>query len=90
MTAEHTYQPGTLDGAATLFRAEEETAITRWTAFDVDERHGWGRFVRDGVHVERCPGNHASMCAEPHVQVLAAKLRASLDRASRSGETSMD
>ena len=84
MTAERAYEPRTLGGAATLFRAEEESALSRWTAFDVDERHGWGRFVRGGVCVELCPGNHTSMCAEPHVQVLAAKLRASLDAAVRT------
>ena len=84
MTAAHAYEPGTLGGAATLFRAEEETAVSRWTGFDVDEQHGWGRFVRGGVDVELCPGNHTSMCAEPHVQVLAAKLRASLDAAVRT------
>jgi len=89
MTAEHAYRPGTLGGKATLFRAEEETAISRWTAFDVDERHGWGRFVRGGVDVELCPGNHASMCEEPHVQVLAAKLRAALDRAAGAAGTSV-
>jgi thioesterase domain-containing protein len=82
MVAEDAYVPGTLGGAATLFRAKEETAVSRWTAFDVDEQHGWGRFVRGGVTVEICPGNHTSMCEDPNVRVLAAKLRASLECAT--------
>jgi thioesterase domain-containing protein len=82
MTAERAYTPGTFGGAATLFRAAEESALTLSTAFDIDEQHGWGRFVRGGVHVELCPGNHTSMCEEPHVRALAAKLRAALDLAA--------
>lgn len=82
ITAERGYKPGTFDGEATLFRAAEESAISLSTAVDVDELHGWGRFVRGGVTVELCPGNHTTMCEEPHVRVLAAKLRASLDRAA--------
>jgi thioesterase domain-containing protein len=83
VVAEEAYVPAASTGRATLFRAAEETAISLSTAFDVDERHGWGRYLRGGVEVEVCPGNHTSMCEEPHVQVLAAKLRASLVRAAR-------
>jgi acyl transferase domain-containing protein/thioesterase domain-containing protein len=81
-TAEAAYAPGVSSGKATLFRAAEETAISLSTAFDVDEQHGWGRYLRGEVQVELCPGNHTSMCEEPHVQVLAARLRASLERAA--------
>jgi acyl transferase domain-containing protein/thioesterase domain-containing protein len=81
MTAERAYTPGTFDGAATLFRAAEESALSLSSAFEIDEQHGWGRFVSGGVHVELCPGNHTSMCEEPNVGVLATRLRASLDRA---------
>jgi acyl transferase domain-containing protein/thioesterase domain-containing protein/aryl carrier-like protein len=82
--AEHAYVPGTYAGAATLFRAAEETALSLSTAYDVDEQHGWGRFVLGGVGVERCPGNHASMCEEPHVRALAASLRHALERVPRA------
>lgn len=81
ITAESVYRPGPLAGTATLFRAAEETALSLWTAYDVDAEHGWGRYVKGGVEVILCPGNHTSMCEEPHVQLLATKLRACLDRA---------
>ena len=81
LTAERAYAPGMFEGTTTLFRAVEESATSLWTAFDVDEQHGWGRFVRGGVEVVTCPGDHTTLCEEPHVRVLAAKLRAALDRA---------
>ena len=79
--AENAYAPGVYEGAATLFRAAEESATSLWTAFEVDEQHGWGRFVRGGVEVVLCPGDHTTLCEEPHVEVLAAELRARLDAA---------
>jgi thioesterase domain-containing protein len=82
ITAERAYHPGTWDGTATLFRAAEETALSLWTAYEVDAQHGWGRYVKGGVEVLLCPGNHSSMCEEPHVQALAAKLRLCLQRAA--------
>lgn len=82
LVAESQYHPGIWDGSATLFRAREETALSLWTAVEVDEQHGWGRFVTGGVDVQICPGNHATMCLEPFVQVLASKLREAVDAKS--------
>ena len=82
IVAEARYKPATLDRRATLFRAREESAISLWTAVLVDEEHGWGRYLTRGVDVQLCPGNHATMCEEPNVRVLAAKLRSALDTAS--------
>jgi thioesterase domain-containing protein len=79
--AEGAYQPGTFAGQATLFRAVEESALSLSTAFVVDAEHGWGRFVRGGVEVLVCPGNHATLCEEPNVGVLAEMLRGAIDRA---------
>jgi thioesterase domain-containing protein len=78
--AEDAYRPGTFAGGATLFRALEESALSLSTAFVVDAEHGWGRFVRGGVEVLTCPGNHATLCDEPNVRVLAEVLRGALDR----------
>ncbi len=82
VVAEARYRPTAQDQRATLFRAREESAISLWTAVDVDEMHGWGRYLTQGVDVQFCPGNHATMCEEPNVRVLAAKLRSALDAAS--------
>lgn len=80
--AESRYRPAVLNRSASLFRAREETAISLWTAVNVDEQHGWGRYLQQGVDVQFCPGNHATMCEEPNVRVLAAKMRSAIDAVS--------
>lgn len=82
VVAEQRYRPTPFDGRAILFRAREESALSLWTAVEVDEQHGWGRFLKGGVEVQVCPGNHSTMCEEPNVRVLAAKLREAMDRVS--------
>jgi thioesterase domain-containing protein/NAD(P)-dependent dehydrogenase (short-subunit alcohol dehydrogenase family) len=81
MVAEERYRPTPTDGRATLFRAREESALSLWTAVEVDEFHGWQRYLEGGVTVELCPGNHSTMCEEPNVRVLAQKLRLAIDTA---------
>ena len=86
LTAADRYRPeGALAAGAILFRAERETSLSTWTNYVVDEAHGWRRFVEGGVVVHRVPGDHSGMCEEPHVHVLAAKLRAALDAAAGRG-----
>ncbi|HMJ13472.1 MAG TPA: SDR family NAD(P)-dependent oxidoreductase, partial [Polyangiaceae bacterium] len=77
--AESHYQPTSWQGRATLFRAHEESALSLWTAYIVDEQHGWGRYVTGGVDVVLCAGNHQTMCEEPFVRDLAQKLRSAID-----------
>ncbi len=40
---------------------------------------GWGRLSTELVEVHLVPSNHTTMLTEPHVQVLAEKLRECLD-----------
>ena len=82
MVAEAHYLPAPQNRRATLFRAREETALSLWTAVKVDHEHGWGRYLLQGVDVQLSPGNHATMCEEPNVRVLASQLRSALDAAS--------
>ena len=82
MVAEGRYKPLPQNRRATLFRAREETALSLWTAVKVDNEHGWGRYLLGGVDVHLSPGNHATMCEEPNVRVLASQLRSALDAAS--------
>jgi acyl transferase domain-containing protein/thioesterase domain-containing protein len=82
VVAENAYVPTPWSGRATLFRAREESAVSLWTAFVVDESHGWGRYVEGGVEVVICAGNHTSMCEEPSVRDLARKIRCALDAAT--------
>jgi thioesterase domain-containing protein len=64
------------DGEVVLFRAEHESR----TRFVRDRELGWNGFPRGGVRVVDCPGDHFSMCTEPNVQVLCAKMTAEIDR----------
>jgi len=81
IVAESQYRPLPWSGRATLFRAREESAVSLWTAVEVSEQHGWERYVKGGVEVVICPGNHTTMCEEPHVRALAQKLREAMERA---------
>jgi thioesterase domain-containing protein len=82
MVAEGRYHPTPAALRGTLFRAREETAISLWTGVKVDGEHGWGRYLRDGVDVHVCAGNHTTMCDEPNVRVLASRMRASIEAAA--------
>jgi thioesterase domain-containing protein len=64
--------PGRID----LFRAR--LAAPRIHA---DSWGGWGRTGLGGVVVHEIPGHHMNMLDEPQVQVLATKIRISLDEA---------
>lgn len=63
----------------TLFKAREELAGT-----SSDPTLGWSKWVAGGVEVHVVPGNHATMVYKPHVEVLAEKLKACLNRIQSS------
>ena len=72
------YRPGGYPGRITLFRpadAAEDVAAA------ADPTLGWGALSPLPVEIETVPGDHISALAEPHVQTLAAQLRAAIDRA---------
>ena len=63
----------------TLLRTEDESrenALRRY-----DSQFGWGNLAAEGVDIHYIPGSHISFLDEPHVQVVAKKLRACLDKA---------
>jgi amino acid adenylation domain-containing protein len=62
-------------GQITLFKAGEELAGPA-----SDPTLGWSEWAAEGVDVHVVPGNHATMVYKPHVEVLAEKLRACLNR----------
>jgi amino acid adenylation domain-containing protein len=68
------YVPQVYPGAATLFLATDDLTA----AFDVEE--GWQGLVDGGLEKVRVSGDHLNIVKEPHVRVLAQKLRACLDR----------
>jgi amino acid adenylation domain-containing protein len=76
------YVPGRFSGPVTLFRASIAPNEHEWEALasTAEEKRtlGWSRLTDAVVRVHRVPGGHASMNAEPHVQVLAHKVREAL------------
>ncbi|MBW4669172.1 MAG: amino acid adenylation domain-containing protein [Cyanomargarita calcarea GSE-NOS-MK-12-04C] len=52
--------------------------------YKLDPNYGWtDNLVKGGFSVQIVPGNHVSMLTEPHVQVLAEKLKLCLEQAYR-------
>jgi len=73
--AADSYSPQGYAGEVVLFRAAEET---EWLSDDSDHSLGWKQYVQGRLHVVQVPGDHATHLLEPHVQVLAAKIKAFL------------
>ena len=81
------YVPGRFSGPLTLFRASIAPGEHEWEALvstDEEKRTlGWSRLTDGRVEVHRVPGNHTSMNAEPHVRVVAQKVREALASARK-------
>ncbi|MEA2601557.1 MAG: hypothetical protein QOF89_2549 [Acidobacteriota bacterium] len=77
------YRPGPYPGRITLFRAlgADLAGIVGTAGFDpaLSADLGWGGFTPQPVAIEEVPGDHITLLAEPHVAVLAARLRIALD-----------
>ncbi|MBA3570626.1 MAG: hypothetical protein H0W34_01355 [Pyrinomonadaceae bacterium] len=69
----------------TLFRSSEvnpEDVIGDDQISEIlrDAAWGWGQFSEEPVEVHVVPGDHITMMTEPHVQVLAERLKACLNQ----------
>ncbi|MGE3174850.1 MAG: SDR family NAD(P)-dependent oxidoreductase [Planctomycetota bacterium] len=71
------YQVKPYDGRIWLFRAEAESR----TKYVRDRTLGWEPYPQGGVVSIDCPGDHFSMCAEPHIRTLCQRYRAAMDDA---------
>jgi thioesterase domain-containing protein len=83
--AHRVYVPsGVLPTKIALFRAQEgdikKSDISELTQMLKEPALGWNEFSAT-VSIHVVPGNHMTMMAHPHVQVLAAQLRTSLEQA---------
>ena len=65
------YVPSVSPLRVTLFRARSRNLFSP----PVEPDLGWGRFASLGVEIEVIPGNHDGVIREPHVQVLAQRIR---------------
>ncbi len=75
----------TYPGRITLFRAAEPDAYHLEFPDPIlaDPARGWAKLSAEPVDVQVVPGNHVTICREPNVRVLAEKLMACLEEASR-------
>jgi thioesterase domain-containing protein len=85
------HRPRKLSGRLTLVRqivtpASYEQYIASLSEQEV-QTLGWSRLAPDGVDVFRVPGTHRSMFCEPHVRVLADRLRDALAVARASARS---
>ncbi|ARV58500.1 acyl-CoA synthetase [Nostocales cyanobacterium HT-58-2] len=67
-------------GQMTLLRTEDKNRDTA-VGMQYDPLFGWGELVAGGIDVHYVPGSHLTLLDEPHVQVLAEKLKLCLDKA---------
>ncbi|MUG94289.1 amino acid adenylation domain-containing protein [Scytonema sp. UIC 10036] len=69
----------------TLFRASEyyqqEPPEIKNAGLSQDLAWGWNAFSSKPVDVQFIPGNHTTMMTQPHVQVLAERLKACIEQA---------
>ncbi|HEV8580122.1 MAG TPA: amino acid adenylation domain-containing protein [Thermoanaerobaculia bacterium] len=70
--AARSYDPAPYPGRITLLRASDQ-------AVNGDPTLGWSALSGESVKVHSMAGTHLTLLAEPHVQELAARLRADID-----------
>ncbi|MFL6257624.1 MAG: alpha/beta fold hydrolase, partial [Pyrinomonadaceae bacterium] len=77
------YRPQPYKGPLTLFRASEidpdDMNPELLELISRDPTMGWGQFLAEPPRIIWVPGFHGTMVQEPHVEVLAEKLRACIE-----------
>ncbi|MFP2929420.1 alpha/beta fold hydrolase [Pyxidicoccus sp. 3LG] len=74
-----TYAPRHIEGKLTVLRAVDSVDLSA-----AGRDRGWGDKVAQGAEIQEVPGDHYSLLQPPHVEVLAERLKALLDRAQAS------
>ncbi len=75
------YVPQVYSGKITLLRASKMVAEDSRGVFAQSFQKpalGWGELTTEPIEIHEVPGDHVTMLAEPHVQVLADKLKCCL------------
>ncbi|MDJ0515625.1 MAG: AMP-binding protein [Trichodesmium sp. MO_231.B1] len=80
------YVPQVYPGKVALFRAIHKSAPEGW---QVDPQMGWGNLASGELEVYEVPGGHSTIFREPHVQVLAEKLRVAVNNLDSNGMTTI-
>ncbi|MDZ8084001.1 MAG: amino acid adenylation domain-containing protein [Nostoc sp. DedQUE12b] len=71
----------------TLLRASETSAVEESNSEILseilqDSTWGWSKFSTEQVDIHFVPGNHVTMMTQPHVQILAERLKACIEEAT--------
>ena len=82
--ASRNYRPQVYQGRVTLFRGG------RRLAHDHDPQLGWGKLAAGGVEIHRIPSHDGTIFLEPHVRVLAERLRTCLANGSAAEHPASD
>jgi oxalate---CoA ligase len=81
LQATKNYSPQVYLGQATLFWCEYQALyIDRYPDL------GWGQLVTGGVTTLPVPGEHLSLLSEPHVRVLAEKLKLCMEQTTEDAK----
>ncbi len=76
LAGQRKYKPQVYPGQITLFRVKEKQS---W-AHDLPNL-GWDGLATGGIDIQDIPGTHLDLFAEPHIKILAAKLKSCIDKA---------
>jgi aspartate racemase len=79
--AAQSYAPKLYAGRVTVFSSSEKGMVEYY-----DPQVIWGPLAGGGVQVHTIPGDHVTMIEEPHVRVLAQKLKVCLDATAPTSE----
>jgi amino acid adenylation domain-containing protein len=70
------YVPQAYSKQINLFRTNVQSSIAK-----EDPSMGWDQLTVGGIEIHYIPGNHLTMLRKPHIQILAAQLRACIEKA---------
>ncbi|MEH1870988.1 non-ribosomal peptide synthetase [Nostoc sp.] len=70
------YIPQVYPKRINLFRTRVQLNVT-----EREPSMGWDQLAVEGTEIHHIPGNHLTMLRKPHIQVLAAQLRACIEKA---------
>ncbi|MFN6483748.1 MULTISPECIES: amino acid adenylation domain-containing protein [unclassified Nostoc] len=70
------YVPQVYPQRINLFRTKVQLNVA-----DGEPSMGWDQLTVGGTEIHHIPGNHLTMLRKPHIQVLAAQLRACIEKA---------
>jgi amino acid adenylation domain-containing protein len=70
------YVPQVYPKKINLFRTKVQSSNAK-----EDPSMGWHQLTVGGTEIDRIPGNHLTMLRKPHIQILAAQLKACIEKA---------